>query len=188
MEELKKIEEITLPDRRNNHIVVINPQTGQQRNCQFEDIYRQVKSIELNETVPENVRSQFNVARNIALYSWFCYPFHMVSELKTFSTLEMALKIKLKQENNDSIGLFDLIVMSVKRNLIKDKHFSHIREHLTDPESTSYVEQLPELISNFRNDYAHGSMTLYDGPIMNLRICADFINQIFDTTKNNPVD
>ena len=185
MEELKKLEEITLPDSRNTHYVLINQQTGQQRKYCLQDLYDVVKSIEIRDDVPEDVRSQFNVARNISLYSWFCYSFHNVADMKIFSTLEMALRIKLCREDSRD-GLFNLIEMSVKRGLIKDRHFSHIRAQLTNLESSSYVENLPKLIAYFRNDGAHGSTMLYDGAIMNLRICADFINQIFDKTKNNP--
>ena len=61
MEQLKKLEEINLPDRRSDSFVICNQQTGQQRKYQLEDLYREVKSIELNECVPEDVRSQFNV-------------------------------------------------------------------------------------------------------------------------------
>jgi hypothetical protein len=170
MEELKKLEEITLPDSRNTHYVLINRQTGQQRKYRLEDLH---------------VRSQFNVARNISLYSWFCYPFHNIADMKTFSTLEMALRVKLKKQNTRT-SLFHLIGISVKQGLIKDKHFSHIRAKLTNLESTCYVESLPKLISSLRNNWAHGSTMLYDASAMNLRICADFINQIFDKTKNNP--
>ena len=182
MEELKKLEEITLPDSRNTHYVLINRQTGQQRKYRLEDLHGVVKSIELNEDVPEDVRSQFNVARNISLYSWFCYPFHNIADMKTFSTLEMALRVKLKKQNTRT-SLFHLIGISVKQGLIKDKHFSHIRAKLTNLESTCYVESLPKLISSLRNNWAHGSTMLYDASAMNL---ADFINQIFDKTKNNP--
>ena len=105
--------------------------------------------------------------------------------MKTFSTLEMALRLKLKKQDTRT-SLFHLIEMSVKQGLIKDKHFSHIRKQLTDLESTSYVENLSKRIALFRNDRAHGSTMLYPGAIMNLHICADFINQIFDKTKNNP--
>ena len=145
MEQLKKLEEINLPDRRSDSFVICNQQTGQQRKYQLEDLYREVKSIELNECVPEDVRSQFNVARNTALYSWFCYPFHNVADMKTFSTLEMALRLKLKKQDTRT-SLFHLIEMSVKQGLIKDKHFSHIRKQLTDLESTSYVENLSKRI------------------------------------------
>ena len=150
MEELKKLEEITLPDRRNTYYVLINQKTGQQRKYCFQDLYDIVKSIELHEDVPEDVRSQFNIARNIALYSWFCYPFHNIADMKTFSTLEMALRVKLKKQDTRT-SLFHLIEMSVKQGLIKDKHFSHIKPKLTDLESTSYVKELPKTISLFRN-------------------------------------
>jgi hypothetical protein len=183
MENLKKLEEITLPDRRNTCFVLINQKTGRQRKFRLEDLYEAVKSMELHQGVPEDVRSQFNVARNVALYSWFCYPFHNVANMKTYATLEMALRIKFGQEDTKK-GLYKLVETAVKQGLIKDKHFSHIKGKLKDLESTCYVERLPEITSFLRNTGAHGSTMLYNGSILNLHICADFINQIFRKEKD----
>jgi hypothetical protein len=176
MERFKEFDKITLPDNRNNYYVMINRETGEQSKFGLEDLYNQIKLIELRDSVPEDIRSQFNIARNISLYSWFCYPFHNVADMKTFSTLEMALRNRLGKKDN----FFNLIDMAVKQGLIKNKHFRHRKEYLTNSESTSYVEQLPKFISHFRNDYAHGSTMLLDISIMNLCVCADFINQLFN--------
>ncbi len=182
MEELKKLEYIILPDSRNSSFVLLNRQTGQQRKYCLEDLYREVESTELHGYVPEEVRSQFNVARNLAIYTWFCYSFHNVSILKAFSTVEMALRIRLGKSDTRE-GLRKLIKNAVDAGLIKDGHFSHIKGKITDPESTSYVESLPDVMARLRNVDAHGSTNLYPGSVLNLRICADFINQIFGKTE-----
>ncbi len=181
MEKPKKFEEITLPDVRNTCYVIINRESGEKRGLSLEDIYKAVESVELHEDVPDDVRSQFNVARNLAIYTWFCYSFHQVSELKAFSTLELALKIKF---GKDKGGFKALLKEAVKSGLIKDKGFRNIREALKDADSTSYVDKLPELMPRFRNDLAHGSTMLHAGSFINLQICADFINQLFSKPEN----
>ena len=92
METLKKFEEINLPDRRNKYYVIINRESGEKRNLELKDFYFEIESIKINDEAPEQIRSQFNIARNLAIYTWFCYPFHQISEMKAFSTVDYALK------------------------------------------------------------------------------------------------
>ena len=70
MEKLKKFDEICLPDFRSTLYMIVNHETGLKRDFRIEDLYEQVRSIELQNTVPEDIRSQFNVARNLCLYTW----------------------------------------------------------------------------------------------------------------------
>ena len=116
------------------------------------------------------------MARNLAIYTWFCYAFHEISELKAYSTLEMALRLKFGGGKN---GFKKLLIDAVNSGLIKDRGFCHIREGLKDSDSTSYVDRLPELMPRFRNELAHGSNRLNTGSFINLAICADFTNQLF---------
>lgn len=107
--------------------MVVNLQTGDETKYTIEDLYKDVESIVLSESVPDDVKSQFNVARNLALYTWFCYSFHQVSDLKAFSTLEMALRIRLGKSETKS-GLQRLVRKAIELGWIKDGDFSHIRE------------------------------------------------------------
>jgi hypothetical protein len=88
----------------------------------------------------------------------------------------MALRIKF---DKNKVGLKRLLIEAVKSGLIKDRGFRNVKNSLKNPESTQYVEQLPELIPRFRNELAHGSTMLNDSVFFNLQICADFINQLF---------
>jgi len=185
MEEVKRLEEITLPDNRNSYFKIINRETGHQREYRLEDLYEEIKSLELHDAVPDDVRSQFNVARNLSLYTWFSYSFHSVSVFKAFSTLEMALRIRLG-ESKKGTYLKALIKDAVKRGLIKDRYFSHIKENIVDPQSTSYVEGLEDALAGLRNIDAHGSTMLGPWSVINLRICADFINRLFGKNENSP--
>ena len=92
MEESKKYEEVNKPDIRNTFYVAINKKTGEQRPFALRDVYDMVSPINLSDRVPEEVRSQFNIVKNLYLYTWHCYAFFQVVELKCFSVLEYALK------------------------------------------------------------------------------------------------
>lgn len=151
MEELKKFEELKKPDKRNLFYCVIDQLTGEQRQIDAKDIYASVEKIELSNTVPTDIRSQFNVARNLAVYSWFSYSFHQLSELKAFSTVEMALRDKFGKHK---YGLKRLIKKAVNCGLIKDSGFNHI-EKPDNPNSTEYSENLPDIMPLLRNPLAH---------------------------------
>jgi len=185
MEEFKKFEEITLPDNRNTYFVIINQQTGERREYGLKDLYEEIKLTELHEVVPEDIRSQFNVARNLSLYTWFCYSFHNVSTLKTYSTVEMALRIRLDKPEKDRPSLWKMMKEAINKGLIKDRHFGHIMEQSLDGQPKPFVEDLPDAIAYLRNLEAHGSTALGPWSLMVLRICADIINQLFDKTKDN---
>lgn len=181
MEELKKLEQLQNPDKRNLYFCIIDHSTGKQRPLDVKDIYSSVERIELSEAVPEDIRSQFTVARNLAVYSWFSYSFHQISELKAFSTVEMALRSLLGKHKH---GFRGLIKKAVNSGLIKDLGFSHI-EKPGNPNSTEYSAKLQDIMPALRNSLAHGNTTLHPGSVSNLRICADFINQLYEKKFNN---
>lgn len=181
MEKFKEFENITKPDRRNLGFCKINKETGETTPLELKDIYDSISYVQLTNTVPEQVISQFNAAKNLAIYSWFSYFFHQIAELKAYSTLEMALRLKLKKD----CGLKKLLQETVKLNIVKDKGFSHIADKIKDIDETTYSKELPKILANFRNELAHGSTMLYPGAISSLKICADIINQLFNNKLSN---
>ena len=94
MEEFKAIHELTEPDERNRFFVTQDPEGGCSRPLELKDVYDDVAAITLESFVPEDVISQFNVARNLCVYSWYSYSFHQIVEGKSFATIEQALKIQ----------------------------------------------------------------------------------------------
>ena len=50
-------------------------------------------------TTPEKLRERIAVARNLAVYGFFCYEFHAVSLFWSVSCIEMALKLKFEEVN-----------------------------------------------------------------------------------------
>jgi hypothetical protein len=166
MEELKKLNEMTLPDSRTTSFVVRNRETGQVREFSICDLHEEVELIKLDETVPEEVRSQFNVARNLCLYSWYCYSFHNVACLQAYSTIELALRIRLGKAEDAKCTLRPLMDEALANGLISE-------------------DWMPEGITYLRNISAHGKLMIHPWSVMILRGSADTINQIFAGAVTN---
>jgi hypothetical protein len=178
MEELKLFSMLLQADERSANRVLINYSTNEFTPITLNDRYQSVAEIILSTTAPENVQSQFNIARMLGIYAWLYYPFHQVAELKAFSTVEMALRLRFPEEKG---ALNDLLLVAIKKGVIVDKGFSHIDVRDDDP--TRYSKELPKLVSSMRNDLAHGSPILHSGSLFTLRNCADIINQLFPEAK-----
>lgn len=176
METLKKLEELGNPDERNLRYIQVNYTTGEQRTLEIKDIYSAVERVKLSAKVPEKIQSQFNVAKNLAIYSWFAYSFHQISDMKAFSTVEMALRDRLGEHRYSFKGL---IKKAVNLGLINDSGFHHIEES-KNVTTNEYSAKLPEIMPYLRNSLAQGSTTLHPGSAGNLAICADFINQLYE--------
>ena len=172
MESIKLLNEILKPDFRNAIRQVRFPGRPS-RPIDLEDIHSLISEIILNENVPDDVRTQFVQAQNLAIYAWFCYQFHTTSELAAFAAVEMALKRKY----NSKASLAQLIKRAAQDGLIADHGFSVGRNR--EPDGRRYVDILSEVIPTLRNDLAHGSTTMHPFSYTSLHICADFINQVF---------
>ena len=98
MEEFKSLDEVTTVDRRNTYFVLRNRITGKTRPQELKDHYESVSRFVLSETVPEKVRSHFNTAKNVLLYTWFAYGFFPVAELQALNALELALKERIGED------------------------------------------------------------------------------------------
>lgn len=178
MEKLKSFDELAEPDFRNTLW-----QTADGRKYSIEDHYSCVEHLTLHQGVPEKVRGQFNVARNIWLYSWHVYSFHQVAEMKAFSVLELALKTKL--DDSKLRGLRQHLVEAVKKGYFRKDNFvfsGGARNCMTNEE---YVHGLPEFICHFRNKHAHEGTMLHPDSMQVLGTCADMINQLFKTAKSD---
>jgi len=67
--QFKALEDILKPDFFSDILVKIRPD-GTQEKAVVTDWYNQIASIDLHENVPPVIREQFDVAKNILLYSW----------------------------------------------------------------------------------------------------------------------
>ncbi len=176
MESLKPLLEITEPDIRNTYFVVTNTSARAQK-LPLAGIHEVANDISLIATVPEDIRSHFTQAQNLAVYSWFHYPFNVTAQFMAFVSVEFALKSRF----NSDATFKHLIRRAVDEGLIKDEGFA-IADHRS-LSKTSYVETLVDVMPKLRNELAHGSTMLHNNSLASLRICADFINQLFPGTE-----
>jgi hypothetical protein len=107
VEQLKRLEDIYQPDARYANRVDLDLTTGTATQMTVGSIYSVVEPIRLNDTVPEDVRSHFEVARNLAVYSWFVYPFHEVAVMHAMASLEMAARAKTGEAQTPFKNLLD---------------------------------------------------------------------------------
>lgn len=160
MERLKKLEEVCKPDERNRNRGDLDHSTGFVTPTTIESIYAVVESIKLNDQVPDDIRSHFEIARNLALYSWFVYSFNVVAAMQAFASLEMAVRNKIANKE-----------MSFNHRLKKVFKNRKIAEGLS----------LAKAISKLRNDLAHGSETIHGQGLEYLSMCSELINELYSS-------
>lgn len=169
MEEFKRLDDITQPDERHG---LLGALTGM--HLSLEGLYSVVEKIELNQSVPVELRRQFNVARNLTLYTWFSYSLDPVAQLKSYILIEHALNIK---DGNRDRSLKKMLQRAVSEGWLLDSGFRHVTFDPKEPQK--YCNSLVETLPSLRNEAAHGSNMLSQSAVSHLQICADFINQLF---------
>ena len=168
MEEFKSFDQILEIDERH---LLLGQITGSLRS--LESLHASLSAIELHSGVPEAVRGQFNVARNMALYTHFHYAMAPEVQMKTFSVIELGLKRRLPAA--DKKGLAGLLKAAIARGLLRDAGFRHIKH--PSPENT-YCKNLVTALPALRNAAAHGSTGLTPQVLDYVETCADLLNQL----------
>ena len=162
MERLKPLSAVCEPDARWKHRVDLDTTTSGVSETTIESIYSLVEIITLDKKVPDGVRCHFEIAKNLALYSWFVYSFNVVAAMHGFASLEMALRSKNGDTKTSFKGLLDKAFNNRK-----------LTAAFGPPTDLSIA------LSRMRNELAHGSRTLHGQGIGMLRMCADLINELF---------
>lgn len=130
MEEFSSLDAVMQPDERMLCFVRHDPMTGKTRPPELKDHYESVSSIVLDDSVPDDIHNQFNIAKNVLLYTWFEYSFYSVATLQAFTTLEYALRERLGVDVLDKLkkqrkrGLHAYIEYSIEQGWIKNEDFS----------------------------------------------------------------
>lgn len=193
MESLKPLDSVTEPDDRQSSFVIFDNKTGEMRPLTLQDFHQTAAEIVLHAGVPENIRSHFETARNLLVYSWFYYPFNVTAQAVAYTTVEFALREKTQDRKRP---LKTLLSEAVKSGWISDAGFSIAKrtQELVlqqnailppalqiswQPSPNEYSERLVEAIPWLRNTLAHGSSLLHEQGAMSVRICAELINQLF---------
>ncbi|WP_019674322.1 hypothetical protein [Arsukibacterium perlucidum] len=81
-DELRTPVNVLAPDQRNFHFGVTS----------LEVLYARISQCSLNNFVPEDIRVQFDTARNLFIHSFYVYRFYVVAESQVLTTLELALR------------------------------------------------------------------------------------------------
>jgi hypothetical protein len=187
----KNMDEIFKPDKGNY--------------LSFEEYYHEVANISLNIPVPQEIREHFDIAINLMLYSWFVRRFKHVVELHAFSSVEFAIRTKIKiatPEKSKIKNLGPLLKYAIQQKWITDNGFPEIVEKKkqrkifkkmiedglginlsVEDEIDNDIQELSKtlikLLPTLRNIFAHGSNTLLNSYLELLSTCRYIINQIF---------
>lgn len=140
----------------------------------LEVMHRYLAQETLNDEVPDEIKGQFNVAKNMALYSYFFYALSPEVHLKTYSLIEHALRVKTKPKGK--MMLKALLKHALSQGWISDSGFRHIKN---PSPSNEWCKTMIETIPSLRNSKAHGSTMLVGNCLNHISSCADFINQLF---------
>jgi hypothetical protein len=162
MERLKPLEEVCQPDVRYRNRVDLDLTTGTVSETTIQSLYSLIEPITLSDNVPTEVRSHFEIARNLALYSWFVYSFNVVAAMQAYASLEMALKQKAGKPR-----------IKFKKSLERVYNSRQLASGIGPPVALS------EAISHMRNDLAHGNSTMHGQGVAVLAMCAELINELF---------
>jgi len=114
-----------LPDARQSAMVVANKRTLEQRTLTLADHHDFVAQYRLCPAVPKDVRIQWDTARNLWLYAWYVWRFFAVAEMQAYTTLELALKMRLDKERGN---LGPLMKEAIANGLLVDREIVHHQE------------------------------------------------------------
>ena len=173
MEELKSLEELTQMDEKHWLMGAVSGSTPS-----LKGMHEFLSSEILCNEAPNEIKDQFNVAKNMALYSYYFYALAPEVHLKTYTLIEYALRIKAN--SNKRLMLKALIELAIKEKWIDDSGFRHIN----DPSpSNEWCREMIKVVPSMRNSQAHGSNMLQGDCLHHISVCADFINQLFQTDQ-----
>jgi hypothetical protein len=166
-----------------------------------EDLHAIASRFELSDAVPDGVRNQFDLARNLLLYSWFVYEFSTVAELCGYGSVELALRQRCGAALGKEPSLSRMLRHAMAEGWLRDEGFRSGRERLeewdqaaedraafeqigarfvpldTDPQY--YARIICDTLPSFRNYLAHGNPARFRSAISSLEICSELISQLF---------
>jgi hypothetical protein len=104
--------------------------------------------LQITDRAPANVRQLFETAKNVALYTWFVFRFHQVSELVAYSALELALRERAgfvewaAPTKSPPPTLRPLWKRAQKEGWLKNEKFPSLRELATEHVRTTHIARL----------------------------------------------
>lgn len=169
MEKFKTLDELTKIDHKH---LIIGDICGSV--LSLEMLHENLSKEVLSDEVPDEIKGQFNVARNMALFTYYFYALTPEVHLKTYTVIEHALRLKIKPQSRMSLA--KMINHAVAQRWICDAGFRHLE---TDEPGNEWCKCLVKIIPHLRNEKAHGSSMLVPDCLHYICVCADFLNQLF---------
>jgi hypothetical protein len=110
---------IDLSDLVRNRANVWGPDPRMQHQS-LDDRLLYIAQFVLVKNVPEEVQIHFETGKNIFVYAWHVYRFHMVAEQHILATLEMAVRFRLTDGTDDQVprGLAKLLKVTSNNRLL----------------------------------------------------------------------
>ncbi|HYR09692.1 MAG TPA: hypothetical protein VEQ60_18095 [Longimicrobium sp.] len=207
METFKALDAILEADTRNDLWHVGDPAAPDgHRPIRLAERYESIVDLNLDAAVPENIRSAFNIARNLWVYGWFHYPFYTVASFQAYVALEAALQERWTTDPNASPkpprGLRRLLSAAVERGWISDvglrakqdadRRRREMRDSLPPPfseifavepdesDTQAYVRTVADTLPDIRNSLAHGhSIHMPHHSQRVLVLVSGLLNQLF---------
>lgn len=175
MEEFKSLEELTNMDPQHQL------HNDQGRPLSLKEMHDRLNNDLLNDYVPIEIKDQFNIIKNMALYSFFCASLTTEVQLKTYSLIEYALRLKIQPKK--PMMFKALMQHALNEEWISDEGFRHVKNVGVDNQvCKSMIRQFPSFQS-LRELGSH-IVTSNKRCLEHVAICCDFINQIFDVKSH----
>lgn len=163
-----------------------------------------ISNIQLNDSVPEEVRQHYENARNAWLYSFFAYRLLTVALTTVHTACEAAVRARAKQESLpgwDKKPLFLLLDKAISNRWIVDSGFAiaahragawvverdmllaigaaDIGPYVKPTDDQDRAKKVVDAVRELRNSLAHGEPLLTHNVAPAFRAVADLINQLF---------
>jgi hypothetical protein len=167
------------PDQRFSYLRHHDQIAGHIRELRIEDLYSDIEPLELDDSVPLEIRQHFDAARYAYLYAWFAYDLATLAELQAYSVLEMALRHKLKLElpHAKRSGLTALFKTAVDRKWLIAAEFD-----LPGSPHSKKISYFDVIVGQI-NKLMHGAMHLHpEGSLMMMKVCKRILNALFPVT------
>lgn len=169
-------------------MALVNRETGNRRPMELTDHYERVSEFMLHEVVPERIRSQFNISKNLLLYAWFVYPFFSVAELHVLSALELALKTRMGDDGINELkrmkkprGLYSYIEFAKYKGWIRNEVFSAYHRAPFENARREYIIRKKEEMREKGLDKIELNYDEIEVPTANE---IDYIAALLDTVNN----
>ena len=154
------------------------------------DVHRSLEADVLTAAgVPERLRDHYETCRNLILYSWFVYRFVPVAQLHLYSCLEFALRVRLGRDDDEKPPTFEPLLSLAKQQGVFDGVYFRTRHEESwppirkgnpeDSDAEWFFDVMAKYLRYFRNNLAHGSITLMPDGGIALRVVCDAVNHLF---------